>query len=64
MIVPAHRVEHSGTKYIFFDYLAKTSRDWKGRGDATSYTGYPYGGDGRGSERVSAFFAGTEGAVG
>jgi phosphate transport system substrate-binding protein len=63
-IVLAHRAEDSGTKYILFDYLAKTSREWRRSADAAASIGYPYGGDGRGNERVSAFIEATEGAVG
>jgi len=38
-IIPAHRAEDSGTKYILFDYLAKASRDWKLTADATGSIG-------------------------
>ena len=63
-IIPAHRTEDSGTKYILFDYLAKASSDWKLSADAAGSIGYPYGGDGKGNERVSGFVEATEGAIG
>ena len=63
-IIPAHRAEDSGTKYILFDYLAKASLDSMFNPDAAGLIGYPYGGDGKGNERVSAFVEVTEGAIG
>ena len=63
-IIPAHRAEDSGTKYILFDYLAKANSDWKLSADVAGSIGYPYGGDGKGNERVSRFVEATEGAIG
>jgi phosphate transport system substrate-binding protein len=63
-IILAHRAEDSGTKYILFDYLAKATHDRRLNADAEAAIGYPYGGDGKGNERVSGFVEATEGAVG
>jgi phosphate transport system substrate-binding protein len=53
-----------GAPYILFDYLAKTSPDWKRDADAAGSIGYPYGSDGEGNERVSVLVEATEGAIG
>jgi phosphate transport system substrate-binding protein len=66
-IVVVHRAEASGTTYIFTDYLAKVSGDWKstiggeGRGTAIKW---PVGMAGKGNEQVAGMIRGLPGAIG
>jgi phosphate transport system substrate-binding protein len=66
-IVVVHRAEASGTTYIFTDYLAKVSSDWKstiggeGRGAAIKW---PLGLAGKGNEGVAGMIRGLPGAIG
>jgi phosphate transport system substrate-binding protein len=66
-IVVVHRAEGSGTTYIFTDYLAKVSSEWKstiggeGRGAAIKW---PLGMAGKGNEGVAGLIRGLPGAIG
>ena len=66
-IVVVHRAEASGTTYIFTDYLAKISSDWKstiggeGRGTAIKW---PVGMAGKGNEQVAGLVRGLPGSIG
>src|SRR5258706_3513358 len=66
-IVVVHRAEGSGTTYIFTDYLAKVSSEWKstiggeGRGAAIKW---PLGMAGKGNEGVAGLVRGLPGAIG
>jgi phosphate transport system substrate-binding protein len=66
-IVVVHRAEASGTTYIFTDYLAKVSSNWKstiggeGRGAAIKW---PLGLAGKGNEGVAGMIRGLPGAIG
>jgi phosphate transport system substrate-binding protein len=63
-IIVAHRSDGSGTTYIFSDYLAKISPDWKEKvGRATSVE-WPTGLGGKGNEGVTQQVKQSEGAVG
>jgi phosphate transport system substrate-binding protein len=63
-ITVVHRSDGSGTSYIFADYLAKVSPDWKkGVGVATSLN-WPTGVGGKGNEGVSGLVKQTPGAIG
>jgi phosphate transport system substrate-binding protein len=63
-IVPVHRAADSGTRYIFSDYLAKLSREWKNNPPANGLAQVLAGIGSRGNELVSAFTASREGAIG
>jgi phosphate transport system substrate-binding protein len=65
-IVVVHRSEASGTTYIFTDYLASVSSEWKakvGKGKAVSW---PASGSvgGKGNEGVAGLIRDTPGAIG
>src|SRR5437016_9113061 len=63
-IVPIHRSDGSGTTYIFTDYLAKVSEDWKsGVGRGTSVN-WPVGLGGKGNEGVAGLVKQTPNAIG
>ncbi|SRR5579871_865814 len=66
-IVVVHRADGSGTTYIFTDYLAKISGDWKstigGEGRGTSIK-WPLGMAGKGNEGVAGLIRGLPGSVG
>jgi phosphate transport system substrate-binding protein len=63
-IIVVHRSDGSGTTYIFTDYLAKISADWKSRvGNATSVE-WPAGLGGKGNEGVTQQVKQTQGAIG
>jgi phosphate transport system substrate-binding protein len=63
-IIVAHRSDGSGTTYIFTDYLAKISPEWKDNvGRATSVE-WPTGLGGKGNEGVTQQVKQSEGAVG
>src|SRR6202034_4804160 len=52
-IVVVHRADGSGTTYVWTDYLAKVSPDWKSKVGVTATPNWPVGGGGKGSEGVS-----------
>src|SRR5437763_2435827 len=63
-ITVVHRSDGSGTSYIWCDYLAKVSPDWKkGVGVATSVN-WPVGVGGKGNEGVAGLVKQTPGAIG
>ena len=63
-IVVVHRMDGSGTTYIWSDYLCKVSSEWKGRvGKGTSLK-WPVGIAANGNEGVSETVQKTVGAVG
>jgi phosphate transport system substrate-binding protein len=63
-MIVAHRSDGSGTTYIFTDYLAKISPEWKEQvGHATSVN-WPTGLGGKGNEGVTQLVKQSEGAVG
>src|SRR5579859_4760828 len=63
-IVVVHRSDGSGTTYIFTDYLAKVSSEWKTKvGTATSVS-WPVGLGGKGNEGVAGTVKQTEGSIG
>jgi phosphate transport system substrate-binding protein len=64
-IVPGHRAADSGTRYIFSDYLAKVSSEWKDNLRAPASPAQVLAGTGSsGNELVAVFTAGREGAIG
>ena len=63
-IIVVHRSDGSGTSFIFTDYLAKVSPEWKGKvGSATSVE-WPIGLGGKGNEGVTQQVKQSDGAVG
>ena len=66
-IVVVYRADGSGTTYIFTDYLAKISGEWKstigGEGRGTSIK-WPLGMAGKGNEGVAGLVRGLSGAIG
>jgi phosphate transport system substrate-binding protein len=63
-IVVAHRSDGSGTTYIFTDYLARISPEWKKQvGNATSVN-WPLGLGGKGNEGVTQLVKQSEGTIG
>jgi len=64
-IVVVHRSDGSGTSYIWTDFLAKASSDWKGKvGPAATSVNWPVGLGGKGNEGVSGLVKQTPNAVG
>jgi phosphate transport system substrate-binding protein len=63
-IIVVHRSDGSGTSFIFTDYLAKISPDWKSKvGNATSVQ-WPTGLGGKGNEGVTQQVKQSEGSIG
>ena len=52
-ITVVHRVESSGTSFVFTDYLAKVSADWKQKVGADKAPNWPVGQGGKGNEGVT-----------
>jgi phosphate transport system substrate-binding protein len=63
-IVVVHRSDGSGTTYIFCDYLAKVSPDWKKTVGVATSVNWPVGLGGKGNEGVSGLVKQTPGAIG
>src|SRR5271155_1583316 len=64
-IVVVHRSDGSGTSYIFTDFLAKVSDDWKNKvGKAATSVNWPVGLGGKGNEGVTGLVKQTPNAIG
>jgi phosphate transport system substrate-binding protein len=63
-ITVAHRADGSGTTYIWVDYLAKISPEWKSTVGVATSVKWPTGVGGRGNEGVSGLVKQTPGALG
>jgi phosphate transport system substrate-binding protein len=63
-IAVAHRADGSGTTYIFADYLAKVSPEWKQRVGVATAVNWPAGLGGKGNEGVASLVKQTPGAIG
>src|SRR5581483_772688 len=63
-IAVVHRSDGSGTTYIFTNYLAAVSSDWKSKVGAATSVNWPVGIGGAGSEGVSGQVSQTPGAIG
>jgi len=63
-ITVVHRSDGSGTSYIFADYLAKVSPDWKKSVGVATSVNWPAGVGGKGNEGVAGLVKQTPGAVG
>jgi phosphate transport system substrate-binding protein len=63
-VVVVHRSEASGTTYIWVDYLAKISPEWKTKVGVAAAVAWPVGLGSKGNEGVSGQIKQTEGAIG
>jgi phosphate transport system substrate-binding protein len=63
-ITVAHRADGSGTTYIWVDYLAKVSPEWKTKVGVATSVNWPTGVGGRGNEGVAGLVRQTPGALG
>jgi len=63
-IVVVHRSDGSGTTYIFMDFLAKVSAEWKSKVGVNTAVNWPTGVGGKGSDGVTGQVKQTPGALG
>lgn len=63
-ITPAYRTDGSGTTYVFTNYLATQSEDFKGTIGTGKKVQWPTGQGGKGNEGVAAVVQQTKGAIG
>src|SRR6202034_2227433 len=63
-IYVVHRSDGSGTTFIFTDYLAKVSPDWKNSVGSNSAVSWPKGIGGKGNEGVAGLVRQMPGAIG
>jgi phosphate transport system substrate-binding protein len=63
-IVVAHRADGSGTTYIWVDYLAKVSPEWKKTAGVATSVNWPVGIGGKGNEGVAGLVKQTPGSIG
>ncbi len=63
-ITVVHRADGSGTTWIFTNYLAKVSRDWKEKVGSAKAVAWPAGIGGKGNEGVASFVRKVSGSLG
>ena len=63
-ITVVHRSDGSGTTYIWVDYLAKTSDEWKSKVGVNTSVSWPVGVGGKGNEGVAGLVRQMPGALG
>jgi phosphate transport system substrate-binding protein len=63
-ITVVHRSDGSGTSYIWVDYLAKVSPEWKKRVGVAASVKWPVGVGAKGNEGVAGLVKQTPGAIG
>ncbi len=63
-ITVCHRSDGSGTTYIWVDYLAKVSPEWKKRVGVATSVNWPVGIGGKGNEGVAGLVKQTPGSIG
>ena len=63
-LIVVHRSDGSGTSFIFTDYLAKVSPEWKTAVGAGKAVSWPAGLGGKGNEGVTQQIKQSEGAIG
>ncbi len=63
-ITVVHRSDGSGTSYIFADYLAKVSPDWKKTVGVATSLNWPMGVGGKGNEGVAGLVKQTPASIG
>jgi phosphate transport system substrate-binding protein len=59
-----HRSDGSGTTFVFVDYLAKVSPEWKSKVGAAAAVNWPTGLGGKGNEGVTQQVKQLEGTIG
>ena len=63
-ITVVHRSDGSGTSYIWVDYLAKVSPEWKQKVGVATSVNWPVGVGGKGNEGVASYVQRIDGAIG
>ena len=63
-IVVCHRSDGSGTTYVWVDYLAKISPEWKSKVGVDTSVNWPVGIGGKGNEGVAGFVRQTPNSIG
>ena len=63
-ITVVHRSDSSGTTYIWVDYLAKVSAEWKTKAGVATQVNWPTGVGGKGNEGVAGIVTQTPGSLG
>jgi phosphate transport system substrate-binding protein len=63
-ITVVHRSDGSGTTYIWVDYLAKVSPEWKQKVGVNTSVNWPVGVGGKGNEGVAGMVQQTPGSIG
>ena len=63
-ITVVHRSDGSGTTYIWVDYLAKVSPEWKTKVGVATSVNWPTGVGGKGNEGVAGLVTQTPGSIG
>jgi phosphate transport system substrate-binding protein len=63
-IIPIHRAEGSGTTFVFADYLAGVSVEWKYRIGVGMSVEFPTGVGAKGNDGIAGLMAWTKGAIG
>jgi phosphate transport system substrate-binding protein len=63
-VTVVHRSDGSGTSYIFCDYLAKVSPEWRQKVGVATAVNWPAGVGGKGNEGVAGLVKQTPGAIG
>jgi phosphate transport system substrate-binding protein len=63
-ITVVHRSDPSGTSYIWVDYLAKVSPEWKSKVGVATQVSWPTGVGGKGNEGVAGLVTQTPGSIG
>ena len=63
-ITVVHRADGSGTSYVFCDYLAKVSPEWKSKVGVATSVNWPAGVGGKGNEGVAGLVKQTPGSIG
>jgi phosphate transport system substrate-binding protein len=63
-ITVVHRSDASGTTYIWVDYLAKVSPEWKNKAGVATAVNWPVGLGGKGNEGVAGLVSQTPGSIG
>jgi phosphate transport system substrate-binding protein len=63
-ITVVHRSDGSGTTYIWVDYLAKVSSEWKQKVGVNTSVNWPVGVGGKGNEGVAGLVKQTPGSIG
>jgi phosphate transport system substrate-binding protein len=63
-ITVVHRSDGSGTTYIWVDYLAKVSPEWKTKVGVNTSVNWPTGVGGKGNEGVAGLVTQTPGSIG